>query len=186
MRHRRALLALAVILPASSGHAEPITFVYEATGFATLDDVHLGLVDFVITGIGDTGSREQFNDAWFICHDATSIEVSGVGTLDFVDVTLATVVYNNTQAVSLEFMAALIYGPYDPVFATWDMLTDVGPVVGDASMPGWDDLPVHTTGGVLYIESAGAPATFTATIPAPNTLTLLMLIGRGLCRRRPG
>jgi hypothetical protein len=83
-----------------------------------------------------------------------------------------------------DFGADLFNGPVDSAFATWDMLTSIGPITGSGSLIQWDSEPVVTSGGILAFNTASTSATFEASvgalaIPEPETYALMMA-GLGL------
>ena len=102
-----------------------------------------------------------------------------------------TSVYNNSMQMIAGFNRTgltgnILRGPGDPIFAGWDMLSAIGPIVGtgDFSLIISD---VITTGGVLlFTTTLTSPVTFSATVPEPFTALLLApgLAALALRRRR--
>ena len=113
----------------------------------------------------------------------TSIAISGVGTFTFITATRF-LVNNVSNGVAFEFDQApsgadLIIGPTSSAFATWDMLSSIGPISGSGrllqcSLP---FTPVFTNAGQLIFNDGSSPATFQAivtAVPEPSSLTLVM------------
>ena len=163
-------LALGV---ASQSPAAPITFTQEGLGSGTLNNVPFPVSDFVITAVGDTDDRTSFGKEGFtIVHITASISIDGVGTVDFITATL-TFVNNETSFAGFSKFPPLgdLFDVSDPIFASWDMLSSIGPVTDESGwLLQWGLSPVVvTTGGVLFFDTdLSVMATFTASTIAPG------------------
>lgn len=183
-----AIIVLVAVAPAA--RATLVTFVHAGVGAGTLDGEPFSLTDFKITSVGDTDDRVPFFGSNKIPHQASSILIAGLGTFDILTPT-HTSVSNSSSTVeyarSIEGGSALIAGPTDPVFSTWDMLDAVGPISGTALLLQWGDpfAPIQTSGGILVFEVGFSDTTFQA-IPEPSTLALLGAVGLGVVVRRRG
>ena len=178
-----------------SATADVITFVHECETpvSGTLDGEPFEAT-FIITASGDTDDRQSDTDIFWIVHTSASIEIDGVGTFDFITPT-RTLVNNDVGTVGLtraQPAGGLFIGPIgEPEFQTWDMLSSIGPISDDDGVVlEWDDGPVQTSGGILFIEEElELNVTFTATvIPTAPTIALLgpaaLLVTRYARRRR--
>jgi len=181
------LIAGIVGLASALASAAPITFVHEGSGSGTLDGVAFSAL-FTITASGDTNNRIGFGSGWYIGHTASTINIDGVGSFDFVTST-RTFVNNGAQLVGFSRGDAdggsdLFNGPVNDAFGGWDMTTSIGPISGGGDLLQWGSTPaVVTTGGVLFFDDFFTDARFTATVvPAPATL--LGLVGLAATRRR--
>ncbi len=61
--------------------------------------------------------------------------------------------------------ADLFNGPSHAQFATWDMLSPIGPISGSGYLLQWHYSPIDTTGGILIFNDDTCDATFTAALP---------------------
>ncbi|HKQ47007.1 MAG TPA: hypothetical protein VJZ71_02930 [Phycisphaerae bacterium] len=188
---RAGLLAIALLsTTTASAQATLISFVHAGVGAGTLDGEPFSLRDFKITSVGDTDDRVPFFGSLKIPHQASSILIAGLGTFDILTPT-HTSVSNSSSTVeyarSIEGGSALIAGPSNPAFSTWNMLDAVGPVSGSALLLQWGDpfAPIQTSGGVLFFEVGFSDTTFQA-IPEPSTFVMLGNAGLIMAaRRRP-
>jgi len=191
MKHLILVLAAtccAIAICASPAAAVPITFIHTGSGSGTLEGTPFSLSAFTITGIGDTDNRMSVSDyAYFIDHDAASIDIAGLGTLTFLTGTRTFVNYDfSVVGFSRGGTGGsdLFNGPTDSAFASWDMLSSIGPISGSAYALQWTS-GVETNLGTLVLDSLGyVPATFEAVvgesvIPVPGAI-LLGALGAGL------
>jgi hypothetical protein len=112
--------------------------------------------------------------------------IDGVGSLLFVSPT-RTFVNNSLDLVGFSRAGSsgldLFNGPTASVFASWDMLTSIGPISGSGRLLQWASSPVVTTMGILRFQDGFPGATFRAqvgdeeVVPEP---TSLILFGGGL------
>ncbi len=184
MHPKVALFGAVGLVLAATLHAEPITFIHEGVGAATLDGVGYGVVQFRITGVGDTEDRYTFGAGWWIGHHQASIWIEGVGTYDFL-VPTRSFVNNGVRIVGFSRAggdgADLFLGPNHDALAEWDMESGFGPIEGTGSLVQWELGDVLTSGGLLVFKEEQTTARFTATIPAPGALWV-MSVG-AICTR---
>jgi hypothetical protein len=199
MRHLVLVLAVigcAVAFSASSASAASILFIHEASGSGSLAGVPFDTSDFTIRAAGDLSNRVAVPgpNVYYIDHDAVTIEIDGLGTLTLLDDT-RTFVANDHSVVGFsragEGGSDLFDGPFNPSFATWDMLSSIGPVSGLGGAMQWGS-GILTDQGLLVLDDSwhfGAywdvPVTFQAivsgapAVPAPGAV-LLGALGAGL------
>ena len=177
----------AIAFCASPAAAAPVTFIHTGSGSGSLEGVPFDVSAFSITASGDTGNRTAFDSSgYFIDHDAASIDIAGLGTLTFLTDT-RTFVNNGSSIVGFSRAgvsgADLFNGPQDSAFATWDMLSSIGPISGTAGLLQWTLSPVETNLGTLVLDgSEDIAATLQAIVspvPAPGAV-LLGALGAGL------
>ncbi len=188
-----ALVITLAIIPRVD--AEPILLTHSGVGSGSLNSVPFDSRNFTINAVGDTSARGGFLAGWFIDHSSAEIAIDGVGSVMFT-VPTRTFVNQSTPIVGFSRGSVsgldLYNGPTSPSFATWDMLSSIGPLSGTGSLIQWTTSPVNTTGGVLVFNSGQSnPATFRATIiPEPASMTLIAIGLLGAChavrRRSPG
>ena len=200
MRHLILILAAvcAVTFWASPASADPITFIHTGSGSGSLDGVLFDVSEFTITATGDTSNRTSgmFPGIFIIPHDAASIDIVGLGTLTFTEDT-ETFVNNGNEVVGFGRFFDLFDGPVDPAFATWDMLSSIGPISGSGALMQWAP-GVQTNLGLLVFDDDtdddftkwDIPTTFQAIVspvPVPGAVVLGTLglgVAGQLCRRR--
>jgi len=148
--------------------------------------------------VADTANRVAFGlcCGWSLDNASASISIAGMGNFAFTSGTRTFV--NNTDS-SVGFSRAglggsdLFDGPTDAAFATWDLLTSIGPISGTGSLMQWTLSPVTTNAGTLVFGNEDSGTIFTATlggaaVPEPGSwlLITLGLAGLGLFKRASG
>ena len=156
----------------------------------TLNGVPFSLSNFIITSFADTANRQDYGSLVFIDHTSSSIFIAGLGNFDILT---GTRIVCEPHLSGGRFLRAgvsgtdLYDGPYNAAFTTWNMLTPVGPISGQAELEQWVYTPlISTSGGTLiFDDSPLRAATFTAVVaPEPATLSLLALGGAAVVARR--
>jgi hypothetical protein len=183
------VFAALLTLLASPAAAIPIFFFHEGNGSGTLNGVPFGPSDFEITSVADTLNRQSFGGGFFIDHTTSTIAIGGVGVFQ---VLTPTRTFNNQSGSIVGYSRAgaggldLFNGPTHASFATWDMLSSIGPIAGNGSLLQWTSSPVITSGGVLEFNSAPTFAVFEAIIPEPTTLAMAIgaMVPTALRRRK--
>ena len=193
-----AAACCAVAFSASPASAVPIIFIHDGVGSGSLAGVPFAATPFTITAIGDTSNRLSIMAGVFaIPHDAVTIDIAGVGMMTFLDGT-RTFVVNAVEGVGFSSASGpdLFDGPFDPAFATWDMLSSVGPVSGNGALMQWGS-GVQTNLGLLAFDNDvdfddfskwDVPTTFqaivasVAPVPVPGA-ALLGVLGVALTAR---
>ena len=185
------LVGLVVVLSGalvSNAFATPITYIDTGFGSGTIGASSFFLERFTIRATGDTSARQSFSQGFLIDNISADITIEGLGNFTFVTPTLFFVNrVANGGVVGLARMngVTLYSGPSNAQFATWDMLTSIGPISGGGALNQWTNPPVITSGGALAFNTGNAlAATFQATVgsvatPVPEPGTLI-LFGSGL------
>ena len=152
----------------STAVADQITFTHTGVGSGSIGAIDFTDAAFTITAIGDTANREQpASDVYSINHDSAVIDITGVGVFTFIT---GTRTFVNQSSPIVGFSRAgsngldLYNGPIDASFATWDMLSSIGPIFGDINLLQWSDEDVDTTGGVLLFNTATTRGYFQASV----------------------
>lgn len=188
---KKTLASLAFIVAfvtafATNVKADLITYTYQGVGSGSIGGTPFTDTTFTITAQGDTSARVTIAPDFSIQNTAASITIGALGTFNFITATRFFV--NNTSIGPNPSVGFSIttgpdifdFGP-QPVFATWDMTTSIGPISG---INGYTLTPsnygtLNTSGGVLaFLSGTGIPTSFEATVvpePAP-----LLLLGSGL------
>ncbi len=186
-----AVTCCTLALYVSTATAAPITFIHSGSGSGSLNGVSFDVSDFTITAAADTSDRVTLTaglyETW---HDTATITIDGLGTMTFLEPT-KTLVSNAGQGVGFGRAGDLFDGPVNSAFATWDMLSSIGPISGSGALMLWGT-GVSTSGGALIFTDDWTwdpsewdiPATFqaivgTAAVPAPGVV-LLGALGAGL------
>lgn len=179
-------VALLVLVPAGAS-ADILTFYHTGSGSGTLDGAPFSTSDFVITASGDTSDRQGDSVTWWIDHTSASISITGLGDFDITSGT-RTFVNNGNERVGFShaghYGMDLIWGPTDAAFATWELLTPIGPIAGEIERMQWSLWPwLETTGGTLIFDDGTCDGAFEA-VPEPTTLALFGTLGLIAWRRR--
>ena len=180
-------LAVSSAAPAS---ADMMTVTQTGVGSGTIGGSAFGPSSFVITSILDTANRASFVGGFSNDALSASISISGVGDFDFLTGTRI-FVNNSTLKPGLSRAGVgsldLYNGPTNAAFAAWDLLTSIGPIMGQGDLIQWSSLPqINTTGGILLFNTASTDTTFTApvaAVPEPGVTTLAFLGCLGLLKR---
>jgi hypothetical protein len=164
MRKAWALSVVALLL-ASTSWAVPVTFIHIADGGSftgLLDDgtteTPFEVDDFTIRATGDTAARQtQAPGVFFIDHFSAQIEIPTVGSFTFLTPTRTFVNQGDNE---VGFSRAGSSGDdllnevaFDAgVFASYDLLTSIGPVFGDGFIIQWLLSPVQVTDGTTVFQ----------------------------------
>ena len=187
------LIAAVIYCGASIASAVELQLVVTGIGSGTIGETTFTDELFTITSLGDTANRLPFPGVagyYFIDHDSSSISIDNVGSFQILSGT-RTYVYNKDSIVGFarygEVGADLYVSSATAAFATWDMLTPIGPIsttgkIFEFANTRKYNTPINTDGGVLIINDAdSSPETFTAiVVPEPSTVVLLALSGLSL------
>lgn len=178
-----SLLAIATLTPGIA-RAETITFTQTGTGSGMIGTTPLVNAHFIITAFSDTDDRIQVSSGIYSeDHTLATIAIDGIGNCQFIT---ATRTFVNQKSGQIGFSRAGASG-YDlfsnlnsPAFATWDMLSSIGPITGTANLKQWNwpYSPVETSGGTLLFNDGSCSCTFQATVgavPEPSTSILLAI-----------
>ncbi len=130
----RLLACAGICLAAvSATNADAFRLTHSGHASGRLAGVEFPDSAFVIEATADTADRQlQEGGAFVLVHASASISIKGVGSFEFVTAT-QTFVNNEFKVVgfSVENAFDLFDGPSNEAFATWDMLTSIGPISGD-------------------------------------------------------
>ncbi|HWZ31166.1 MAG TPA: PEP-CTERM sorting domain-containing protein [Bryobacteraceae bacterium] len=188
-------LAGMVVLIASCSQAGILSITHTGVGSGTIGTTTFTNASFTITDLADTAARQSFTGGFFIDDLSASIAITGVGTFMF---TTGTRTFVNQSNDTVGFSRAgnlgadLFNGPTNAAFATWDMLSGIGPISGVGSLLQWSSSAVNTSGGVLVFANGSSDTRFQATlsgVPEPSSIALVGIgaIGLlGLALRRKG
>src|SRR6185503_6515526 len=130
----RLTLVIFIVAASFSARAGTIVFMYESSGSGTLNGVPFSARAFTIVATGDTTNRQSLVDdgVFFIDHTSAAIEIAGLGTFEILSPTRTFV---NERAELVGFSRAgssgadLLNEQIGVLFASWDMLSSIGPIV---------------------------------------------------------
>jgi len=196
MRYR--ILAVAIVFVttlAMNAGATTITYTDIGEGSGTLNGVPFSDSTFTITATSDTSNRQSYGSGYFIDNISASIDISGLGTYTFVTGTRFFVNNNYSGIGMVGFSHAgingsdLYNGPINSAFATWNMLSSIGPIAGtNSSLYNFTNVYITNYVNMFTLDFDNNPSvngTFTAVVGttppvgAPEPATMLLL-GLGL------
>ncbi len=175
-RPRNCLHVALLVAIAFNSRADLITLTHSGTGSGRIGATFFTNAGFTITEFADTTNRAPFSGGFSIEDFSASISISGVGNFHFTTAT-ETFVNNNLSVVGFSRASGpdLFNGPTNSLFASWNLLSSLGPVTGPSSLLQWSLSPVNTDGGVLSFSSATMTGTFQATVVPEPACGLVML-----------
>ncbi len=177
-----AVLLLSMTAFVTTTSAATVTFTHSGSGTGTIGGTPFNNADFSIKSLGNTDDRQGFGSGFFLDHLSSVISIDGLG--DFTVITpTRTFVNQNVQVVGYSRAGIggtdLFNGPNNSAFATWDMLSSIGPIAGSGRLLQWSSPSILTSGGqLLFNNETGVSAIFQASvspIPEPSTYILLVL-----------
>jgi len=161
-----------------NSYADLITLTHSGVGSGHIGDTPFTYSAFTITELADTANRVPFSAGFIIPDSSASISITGVGNFQFL-VETRTFVNNTFSIVGFargSNQGDLFNGPSNPAFASWNMLTSVGPITGTTTLMQWSLMPVLTDGGVLVFDDWNSLGSFQARI-VPEPYPFAFLVG---------
>ena len=190
------IAAATTVLASLGAAASPITFIHTGSGSGSLAGTAFANAAFTITSTADTANLQSCGATCvYVDHATSSINLLGVGVLDFitatrtffVDAAIDVVGFSRDGANGLD----LFNGPSNAALDGYDLASSIGPVAGTGELLQWTGFgDVDTSGGLLVFADGRSNATFQAitnqTVPEPGTLALAgtVLLGLAALRRR--
>ena len=150
---------------ASASRATEIEFIETGSGSGSIGGVAFQTSNFTVTSTADIANRASFllegNSGFNLINDSTSIDISGIGTINFL--TPTTEFVNNTVH-GAGFLAGpssldLYHSPIDLSFASWNLISSIGPINGTGALLQWSENPVSTNDGILVFDNNADLAT---------------------------
>lgn len=181
---KRATLILATVAlmlcNAALVQAGTITYTEQATATGTLGASAFNSALVTITFVGDTTNVVCAGGFCNVVVGTATLNVAGIGTATFITDTYQA--FDNQGSIAAGIadwsLGASILDTYDSVFASYDLMSAIGPVTDTSFIR--PDVTFATDLGGFNMQSAGN-STFTATTgigtPEPATLALF---GAGL------
>ena len=169
---------IVVLLLAAVASAGTITYTEEAFASGTLGTNSFQNALVTLTMIGDTSNVQNMGGGFFQNIGTLTVTVGGIGTATFTGVDVGVFdnqVFSPPAAGGFQISQGSILDTFNPIFATYDLTTAIGPITGGSFIR--PDLFFGTTLGTFNLQSAG-DSTFTATtVPEPASI---LLFGSGL------
>ncbi len=189
MKRVTLILATVALMLCSAAlvQAGPITYMEQAVATGTLGSSGFNDTLVIVTFLGDTSNVVCGGGFCNVIIGTATVNVAGIGTATFITDTYEA--FDNQGAIAAGIgdwsLGASILDTYDSVFASYDLMSAIGPVTDTSFIR--PDVFFPTNLGLFNMQYAG-DSTFTATtgIPEPATLALLGagLAGLSLLRKR--
>jgi len=161
----------------TSASDSPITYTDSDIASGTLGTATFTNALVKVSFVSDTSTIFMPAPGFWETNTGTAmVTIAGLGTATFTDAMYA---FDNQGAIAAGIAdsscigcAASVLDTFNPVFATYDLKSAIGPISGPVFFRA--DLSYGTTLGLLHFSDAGPTSTFTATaVPEPANLTLL-------------
>ena len=205
---RLVLVFVVLVGFASVSHAAPITFSISGTASGQLDSSSFSnaLVTVSVTGNSDDvfSATDDFDlngaveTIYALASSRTTVNIAGLGTFDVLD---ATAIYafppleNVEPGEELFLKPGVVIGTLDSppsldsftgiagiasdALLGYDLSTSIASIVGEGGVGRSPEIPVNTSGGLLFFDSndvSGNTAAFAAEVPEPASLSLFAIL----------
>jgi hypothetical protein len=175
---RNVLVVLFVACLAGRASAGPITFTETFTGTGALGGNAYTNALVTLTLVGDTSN--VLGADIFTLAGLGSVEVSGLGVATLTGDIRAVANQPSSRAGISDFaVGRAILFTDNPAFATYDLMSPIGPLTGPPAFNSGFTFATNVAGGFRIDTVAGGGSTFAARVPEPSTSSLA-LIGAGL------
>ena len=169
-------LMLCVTWPAN---AALVTYTEQATGSGTFGGYGFTDVLVTVTFTGDTANIVDSSGFYNNIVGTATVNVSGFVPATFTDTMEA---FDNQGAIAAGIsdwtLGASVLDTYDNAFATYDLITSIGPI---SNSPYYrPDITFNTDRGGFNLTSLDGNSTFTATVSSVPEPATMLLLGLGL------
>jgi PEP-CTERM motif len=180
-----ALGIASIFMAASPSFGAPITYTEQATASGTLNGTPFTDATVLLTMNNNTTNVTNGPPGLFFNQGTVTLSIGGGPAVTFTDPTHVFSNQNSPAGVGFEDVGSSedILDTLSASFATYDLTTSIGPIVGSSVINAGISFP--TTGGALVLTSAG-DATFTSVasetnaIPEPSTWAMMLIGFAGL------
>jgi hypothetical protein len=180
-----AVVVASMLLVSNSASAAPMDVTISFAASGTIGGAPFTNAATTITSHLDTAARVLFAPGIYdSASTLATIDIAGIGSSTFIDATVIFVNNNNSNAGFSRSSPSLsdVVVTDSPAFATWDLLTAVGPV--DPTRGLIQVVGVSTSRGTLLLSDYSS-GTFQAVVPEPTSLCCVALfIGTTAALRR--
>jgi PEP-CTERM motif len=170
-----------VFIAASPSFGAPITYTLETTASGSLGGTSFTDATVILSMTNNTTNVTNSPSGFFNNVGTVTVSVGGGTAVTF---TNSTQIFSAQSVFTVGFDDADVGDIVDNAgapFATYDLKTSIGPIIGRASINEGSSFP--TTGGAFVLTSVGESATFTAAtsaIPEPSTWAMMLIGFAGL------
>ncbi|MEM0898039.1 MAG: MprA protease, GlyGly-CTERM protein-sorting domain-containing form [Verrucomicrobiota bacterium] len=177
-------LAMAIIVGAGTSQAATLIFNYSGIASGSLGGTNFTDQAFTLSVTVDTVDRSAFASGFRYNNVTPQASIAGFGVVTFSG-SFAIVINNNTNwtGIANDGRGLDAVSSFNPVFATYDGLSPLGPVLANGFISG-GAYPISTSGGSLSFDAALNTPITVEVIPEPSCAALLMVGLAGFVRRR--
>ena len=172
---------VSILMAAPPSFGAPITYTLETTASGSLGGTSFTDATLILSMTNNTTNVTNSAPGDFENVGTVTVSIGGGTAVTFTD---PTQVFSDQSLSTVGFEDLAVDDILDSIstsFATYDLKTSIGPIVGSSEIIPVASFP--TTGGAFVLTSVGESATFTAAtsaIPEPSSWAMMLIGFAGL------